>query len=115
VSTIHKNTLPKPSTVAQRVVPVRNVTRAGPMLFSRTVDAQQVERTLFWTYRDVSAQTADAIRRHYREHATEEFLVVLPRTGEEVVVMYETPPTVTWTSAASASVAMELKVMLAHS
>jgi hypothetical protein len=107
--------LPRPSGVSMQIMQARMQSAAGNLLMTRTPDSQLAPRRFLFSWRDSYGATADAIRRHYREHPFETFSFTLPRTGEVVWLRYHSAPSVNWTSAASASISAEFDEMLAHS
>jgi hypothetical protein len=111
---IQANNLPRPSAVAVQMLQVRRQTPAGNLLMTRVPDTQLAPRRFTLSWREAYGAVGDAIRRHYREHPFETFTFKLPRTGEVVFVRWAAAPSISWTSAASASITAELDEMLAH-
>lgn len=108
------NSLPRPSAAATTTRQVRRQTAAGDLLLTRVPDSQLAPRLFTFLYRDAYGATGDAVRRHYLEHPFETFNVTIPRTGESVFVRYASAPSIAWSSAAAASITVELEEMLAH-
>ena len=105
-----------PSAWSKRSQQTRHQTSmdSAQLLNTSVPDASLDPRLFTFTWSDAFGPVADAVRRHYDEHSSETFTVVLPRSGEIVTVQWFSPPSIQWTKPVVASLTGELEEVLAH-
>lgn len=78
-------------------------------------DAMLHPRRFRLTWGALHGAAADAIRRHYDDRPHGTFAFTVPRTGEVIVAVWVSPPTIQWASAVVATtVSAEVEEALAH-
>lgn len=86
----------------------------GQIILTEQEDASLDPRLFLFSWEVVNGAVADAINRHYEDHSAETFEVILPRTGETVVVQWSSGPQIQWSSPVAASLTGEFEEALAH-
>jgi hypothetical protein len=86
---------------------------AGRVPFGHVPDPQLHPRTFMVTWESVTGPTADAIRRAYAANPYDVFDVVIPYVGT-VLVIWNTPPNIQWSSWSRATITAELEEAIAH-
>lgn len=114
MTTIAKTSLPHPSTVDIADESVVLQSARGGVLLTHEPDPQV--QPLSWTlhYAGVHATVADAIRRHYRDHAHDTFDWTPPGAADPVRVEHSAPPTINWQSNGAATCQVFLEEVPAY-
>jgi hypothetical protein len=99
MSSIPANALPTPSLVSVAFDDTLQRSPPGHVGRWRVVDEQVRVRVWTFTWLEVPAAVAAAVRAHHEDHGLGTFILAVPRTGENVRALWMGEPQVQWRSA----------------
>lgn len=114
MTSIAANNLPSPSRVSGADESVVAQSGRGGVMLTHEPDPEIQPTSYTLHYDRALAPVADAVRRHYDEHAHEDFDWTPPGAANPERVMHASPPTISWQSPAQADCQVYLETVPAY-